>query len=142
MQSDLVPGFNDFYPGKFCDKTNGVTPRRWLMNANPGLSDWISERIGDQRRDNLDAIRRLEPSEPFAHNRVAQQSFMVVKQMNKQRLAHTIWKGTGIGVDTNSLFDIQVKRIHEYKRQLTPLSANSIFPVPEASIPAVEICSL
>ena len=115
VQSDLVPDFHEFYPGKFCNKTNGVTPRRWLMHANPALAAWISERIGDEWRANLDAIRQLEP---FAYNQTAQKSFMAVKLINKLRLVRTIRERTGIQVDACSLFDIQAKRIHEYKRQL------------------------
>ncbi len=115
VQSELVPDFHEFYPGKFGNKTNGVTPRRWLMHANPGLSDWISLRIGDAWRSDLDGLHALEP---FATDQASQESFLAVKQVNKQRLARSIRERTGIVVDTGSLFDVQIKRMHEYKRQL------------------------
>jgi starch phosphorylase len=115
VQTELVPDMHAFFPGKFSNKTNGVTPRRWLMQSNPGLSQWISERIGDGWRADLDGLRALEP---FADDRASQESFLAVKQENKQHLARVILEKTGIRVNRHSLFDVQIKRIHEYKRQL------------------------
>jgi starch phosphorylase len=120
VQSELVPDFHEYYPGKFGNKTNGVTPRRWLMHANPALSSWISDRIGQGWRDHLDGLRALEP---FADDPPSQESFLAVKQANKQRLARTIRARTGNVVDPHSLFDVQVKRMHEYKRQLLHVMA-------------------
>jgi starch phosphorylase len=120
VQSELVPDFHEYYPGKFGNKTNGVTPRRWLMHANPALSSWISDRIGQGWRDHLDGLRALEP---FADDPPSQESFLAVKQANKQRLARTIRARTGAVVDPHSLFDVQVKRMHEYKRQLLHVMA-------------------
>ena len=115
VQTELVPDFHEFYPGKFSNKTNGVTPRRWLMHANPDLSSWISDCIGNDWRKDLDCLRALEP---LAADHAAQESFLAVKHGNKHRLARTIREQTGILVDTKSLFDVQIKRMHEYKRQL------------------------
>jgi starch phosphorylase len=115
VKTDLVPEFHEFFPGRFSNKTNGVTPRRWLRHANPGLSGWITERIGEKWHRDLTALRGLEP---FAHERTSQDEFMAVKHANKRSLARTIAERTGIRVDPAAMFDIQVKRIHEYKRQL------------------------
>ncbi len=115
VRSQLVPDFHEFFPGRFGNKTNGVTPRRWLMQANPDLSSWIDEQIGDEWRTDLDRLKNLEPSSKDA---TARAEFLDVKYANKRRLARTILDRTGIRVDPHSMFDVQVKRIHEYKRQL------------------------
>jgi starch phosphorylase len=115
VRSELVPDFNEFYPGKFSNKTNGVTPRRWLMHANPALSMWIDERIGDRWREDLDRLRDLER---FSDDSLSQRGFLAVKYANKEKLARTILELTGVHIDSRAMFDIQVKRIHEYKRQL------------------------
>jgi starch phosphorylase len=115
VRSQLVPDFNDFYPGRFTNKTNGVTPRRWLMQANVALSAWIDERIGTDWRQNLD---RLHDLERFSGDPASQEEFLAIKGANKQKLARTILDRTGIRVDPQAMFDVQVKRIHEYKRQL------------------------
>ncbi len=115
VKSDLVPDFNEFFPGRFSNKTNGVTPRRWLRHANPGLSGWITERIGNGWQRDLTQLHALEP---FAKDLRSQQEFMAVKQTNKRRLARLITARTGIHLDPAAMFDVQVKRIHEYKRQL------------------------
>ena len=108
----------DFYavmPEKFFNVTNGVTPRRWMVLSNPKLSALISSRIGDRWISNLeDELIRLEP---FADDRDFQRDWRVVKAENKRSLAAFIKERTGISVDPDSLFDIQVKRLHEYKRQ-------------------------
>jgi glycogen phosphorylase len=115
VRSQLVPDFNEFYPGRFSNKTNGVTPRRWLMQANPDLSTWIDKQIGPAWRTDLDRLRDLEPA---SKDTASQTEFLEVKYANKQRLARTIFDRTGVRVDPRSMFDVQVKRIHEYKRQL------------------------
>ena len=108
----------DFYavmPEKFFNVTNGVTPRRWMVLSNPKLNALISSRIGDRWISNLeDELIRLEP---FADDRDFQRDWRVVKAENKRSLAAFIKERTGISVDPDSLFDIQVKRLHEYKRQ-------------------------
>ncbi len=115
VRSHLVPDFNEFFPGRFSNKTNGVTPRRWLMQANPALSSWIDKQIGKAWRTDLDRLCDLEPA---CRDSAAQAEFLDVKYANKQKLARTIFDRTGIRVDPRSMFDVQVKRIHEYKRQL------------------------
>ncbi len=115
VKSDLVPDFHEFFPGRFGNKTNGVTPRRWLRHANPGLSGWITERIGYGWHRDLTELRALEE---FAGEADSQREFLAIKRACKQRLAGLIVERTGVRVDPSALFDVQVKRIHEYKRQL------------------------
>jgi len=115
IESSLVPDFYQLWPEKFNNKTNGVTPRRWLLKANPGLAALITRSIGDGWITDLDKLRALEP---FADDAGFRQEFMRVKQANKADLARFIGQTQGIPVDPASLFDVQVKRIHEYKRQL------------------------
>jgi len=115
VKSDLVPDFHALWPEKFNNKTNGVTQRRWLLNANPLLADLLTRTLGDGWVTNLDQLRGLEPHADDAGFRDA---FERVKRSNKERLAGEIRETTQVEVDPDSLFDIQVKRIHEYKRQL------------------------
>ena len=123
LHSDLLTKtiFADFaslWPERFTNMTNGVTPRRWLAQANPSLASLIDSSIGSGWRLDLDQLKRLLPHadrEDFA------QAFMAVKHANKVRLAEHIRTSTGVVVDPASLFDVQVKRIHEYKRQLLNL---------------------
>ncbi|HZH05847.1 MAG TPA: glycogen/starch/alpha-glucan phosphorylase, partial [Lautropia sp.] len=113
--------FSDFaslWPERFTNMTNGVTPRRWLAQANPGLSSLIDSTIGDGWRLDLDQLRRLLP---HAERDDFRSAFMAVKHANKARLAEHIRASTGTVVDPASLFDVQVKRIHEYKHQLLNL---------------------
>ena len=112
--------FKDFYklwPEKFNNKTNGVTPRRWIAHANPLLTQLLNKTIGDEWIADLSKISQLQP---FAakDQREFHAKFKAVKQANKQRLADTIQQACGITFNINAMFDIQVKRIHEYKRQL------------------------
>ncbi len=135
--SQLVPDFHQFFPGKFSNKTNGVTPRRWLMQANPALSSLIDRQIGQTWRYDLDRLQDLESAHKDSG---AQREFLDVKFTNKQTLARTIFEQTGIRVSPHGLFDVQVKRIHEYKRQL--LHALGIIDeylriVEDGTIPAV-----
>ncbi len=118
----LVTGlFADFallWPDRFTNMTNGVTPRRWLAQANPGLAALLDETLGSAWRLDLDRLRGLDEHKSSAPFR---DRFMAIKRGNKQRLADHILRATGIEVDAASLFDVQVKRIHEYKRQLLNL---------------------
>ncbi len=111
----IFADFASLWPDRFTNLTNGVTPRRWLAQANPGLAGLIDRTIGADWRRDLDALRGLMP---HADSRAFRTEFMRVKRANKQRLAAYIQNATGVVVDPASLFDVQVKRIHEYKRQL------------------------
>ena len=115
VKTELVPDFHEFFPGRFSNKTNGVSPRRWLAHANPALCSWITARIGSRWREDLSHLRDLEP---FASDEQSQRTFLAVKHENKRRLARTILETASVKVDPDALFDVQVKRIHEYKRQL------------------------
>jgi starch phosphorylase len=115
ITTSLVPDFYDLFPHKFNSKTNGVTPRRWLKLANPRLSQLIDNTIGNKWITDLKRLRSLER---FADDATFQQQFREIKQLNKLRLVHLIRETTGASVPADSLFDVQVKRIHEYKRQL------------------------
>lgn len=110
--------FKDFYeltPDKFCNKTNGITPRRWLLMCNAGLADIISDKIGEEWPVHLDQLAKLKP---LVNDANFVRAVMTVKSENKMRLADIIYKENGIKINVASMFDIQVKRIHEYKRQL------------------------
>jgi starch phosphorylase len=114
LQTALVPDFAQLWPARFNNKTNGITPRRWLLKANPRLAELLTTHIGPGWITNLDALRALEP---YAADAAFQQTFMQIKYANKVRLARVIHDTTGIEVRPESLFDVHVKRIHEYKRQ-------------------------
>ena len=114
LKSDLFPEFDALYPGKFNNKTNGITPRRWLLGCNPRLSDLITSKIGRGWERNLDDLRGLEA---YAKDPEFQRQFMEVKHANKVDLARIIKRECGIEVDPSALFDVQIKRLHEYKRQ-------------------------
>lgn len=108
----------DFYammPEKFNNKTNGITQRRFLLHGNPLLADWVTEHVGNEWITDLPHISRLKV---FADDEKAQQEFMNIKYRNKLRLAKYIKEHNGVDVDPRSIFDVQVKRLHEYKRQL------------------------
>ncbi len=115
IKDDLVPDFYQFSPEKFNNKTNGVTPRRWLLKANPGLASLITGAIGDGWITDLDALRGLEA---HAEDAGFQAEFTRVKSANKASLAAFVQETQGLTLNTDALFDVQVKRIHEYKRQL------------------------
>jgi starch phosphorylase len=115
VKTSLVPDFNALWPERFNNKTNGITPRRWLLKANPDLAALVTRSIGDRWPANLDELRLLEA---FADDGAFQTEFEAIKQNNKVQLAKVIRDTTQIVVDPDSLFDIQAKRIHEYKRQL------------------------
>ncbi len=115
VKTSLVPDFAALWPAKFQNVTNGVTQRRWLLRANPLLADAITRRIGDGWVRDLDALRALEPAADDAAFRA---EFRAVKRANKERLAKVVAQVAGVRIDPDALFDVQVKRIHEYKRQL------------------------
>ena len=115
VATELVADFHDFWPERFNNKTNGVTPRLWLLSANPGLAALITEVLGEGWITDLDQLRELEV---LADDPQFQERFLAVKQANKQRLAKVIRDRTGDSLDCQTLFDVHVKRIHEYKRQL------------------------
>jgi len=115
LRREMFPGFNELWPERFNNKTNGVTPRRWLLKANPWLADLITQTIGPGWIKDLEALRALEA---YADDAGFQEKFTAAKKANKERLAKIIRDTAYITVHTDSLFDIQVKRIHEYKRQL------------------------
>jgi len=113
----LFKDFHDLWPEKFNNKTNGVTPRRWLAMANPALAELLTEKLGDGWQADLG---RLSDMRPLAENgdKAFMQRWQEIRRHNKQRLADIVLERTGIQFDPSALFDIQVKRIHEYKRQL------------------------
>ncbi|MEI8241722.1 MAG: glycogen/starch/alpha-glucan phosphorylase [bacterium] len=115
LKTRLMPDFARMWPERFQNKTNGITPRRWLDQCNPGLARLITETIGDGWQRDLGRLRELEP---YAGRADFQQAFLAVKRANKLRLAAAIQAQLGIPVDPDSLFDVQIKRLHEYKRQL------------------------
>ncbi len=115
LKKQELRDFYEMMPEKFNNKTNGITQRRFLKHANPLLSDWITDKIGDGWVTDLSQLEKLMlyVDDPKAH-----QDFMQIKYKNKVRLAKYIKEHNGIDVDPNSIFDVQVKRLHEYKRQL------------------------
>lgn len=115
LETRLVPDFYEMWPEKFNNKTNGVTPRRWVLDSNEGLSQFISKRIGKGWITDLSEIRKLED---YLSDEESLNELNRIKFNNKQRLANLIDRLTGIEVNPESIFDCQVKRIHEYKRQL------------------------
>ncbi|HUB67330.1 MAG TPA: glycogen/starch/alpha-glucan phosphorylase [Candidatus Methylacidiphilales bacterium] len=114
LKKHLFADFDAFYPGKFNNKTNGITPRRWLQASNPRLSALITSKIGDAWVKNLGELRKLEQ---WAGDPQFQIDFMAVKHANKVDLAKIILRECGIVVNPDSMFDVQIKRLHEYKRQ-------------------------
>ncbi len=115
LTKTVLKDMYDLYPDRFVNVTNGVTPRRWIALSNPGLTELLTGKIGDRWIKHFeDEIRKIEP---FADDPGFQEEWGKIKRDNKSRLAAVIKERTGIAADPDSLFDIQVKRIHEYKRQ-------------------------
>ena len=114
LKAQLFPEFDALYPGKFQNKTNGITPRRWLLKCNRRLSDMITRTIGDTWPRNIELLHGLEK---HAGNAAFQREFMAIKRANKVDLADMIAAQCGIVVSPDALFDVQIKRLHEYKRQ-------------------------
>ena len=115
MKVTVFADLHRLYPDRINNKTNGITPRRWLMQCNPGLTGLIRETIGD---DFLDDAENLKPLDAFAHDSAFQQKFAAIKRENKVRLSNLVAQRMGIRLNPDAMFDIQIKRIHEYKRQL------------------------
>jgi starch phosphorylase len=114
LKSDVLRDFAELWPQKFSNKTNGVTPRRWLVLSNPRLAHCITQRIGEEWIRDLAQLRRLEPLADDAEFRA---EWRRIKHANKASLAALIEERTGVVVNPSAIFDVQVKRIHEYKRQ-------------------------
>ena len=115
MKVTVFSDLNTLYPERINNKTNGITPRRWLMQCNPGLTSLIRETIGDRFMDDTEALHELEA---FADDAAFQEKFAAVKRENKVQLAQLVGGRMGVRIDPSAMFDIQIKRIHEYKRQL------------------------
>jgi starch phosphorylase len=114
MRTGIFAAFDRLFPGKIIGKTNGITPRRWLVQANRKLSSLISARIGSGWETRLERIEELLP---LAGDDDFQEEFLAIKRANKERLATVIEQRLGVTIDPRSMFDMQIKRIHEYKRQ-------------------------
>lgn len=119
MHSELVkqilfPAFAELWPEKFCNVTNGVTPRRWIKTANPALAEFLTEKVGPQWIVNLEDLHGLER---YVNDDAVLKEFAKIKQNNKDLLAQFIKERCGLEVDSHAIFDVQIKRIHEYKRQ-------------------------
>ncbi len=115
LKKQQLKDFYEMMPEKFNNKTNGITQRRFLLHGNPLLADWVTEHIGNEWITDLSRIKELKI---YADDPKAQKEFMNIKYRNKVRLAQYIKEQNGIDVDPRSIFDVQVKRLHEYKRQL------------------------
>ena len=115
LKKQELRDFYEMMPEKFNNKTNGITQRRFLLHGNPLLAAWVTDHIGDEWITDLPQIAKLKV---FADDKKAQQEFMNIKYQNKVRLAKYILEHNGVEVDPRSIFDVQVKRLHEYKRQL------------------------
>ena len=114
LKTQQLRDFYEMMPEKFNNKTNGITQRRFLAHGNPLLADWITDKIGDGWITDLSQIAKLKP---YVEDETARREFMEIKYKNKVRLAKYIKEHNGIDVDPRSIFDVQVKRLHEYKRQ-------------------------
>lgn len=115
LKTRVLRDFAEFWPQKFNNKTNGITPRRWLLKANPALAELITSAIGNSWITDLEELHKLEA---FSEDASFQEKFRAVKRKNKELLANYILGETGVTVSPDSLFDVHVKRLHEYKRQL------------------------
>lgn len=115
LKKQELKDFYEMMPEKFNNKTNGITQRRFLLHGNPLLAEWVTDHIGDGWITDLSQMKKLKP---LADDKKAREEFMKIKYQNKVRLAEYILQHNGVEVDPNSIFDVQVKRLHEYKRQL------------------------
>jgi starch phosphorylase len=118
LKTTLFADFARIFPEKFTNVTNGITPRRWLNQCNRGLTELVAATIGSSFQKNLDKLAKLAP---YADDQQFRKAFREVKRANKQRLADRIHELTGVKLNSSSMFDVQIKRIHEYKRQLLNL---------------------
>ena len=115
LKKQQLRDFYELWPDKFNNKTNGITQRRFLLHGNPLLADWVTEKVGEGWITDLPVIKGIAP---YADEAKAREEFMQIKYRNKLRLTKYIKEHNGVDVDPNSIFDVQVKRLHEYKRQL------------------------
>ena len=138
LKNQELKDFYEMFPDKFNNKTNGITQRRFLLHGNPLLADWITDKIGNDWITNLSHLEKLKL---YVDDEKCQHEFMQIKYQNKLRLAKYIKENNGIDVDPRSIFDVQVKRLHEYKRQLLNILHvmylyNTIKEHPEIDMPA------
>ncbi|MCU1331105.1 MAG: hypothetical protein JWM08_97, partial [Candidatus Angelobacter sp.] len=115
IKTALVPDFAQLWPERFSNKTNGVAPRRWILKANPGLSALLTRTVGEEWITDLERVRAIEKG---AADPAFREEFREIKRHNKEKLAREVFNTTAVMIDPHSMFDVQVKRIHEYKRQL------------------------
>jgi starch phosphorylase len=115
IKSALVPDFAQLWPERFSNKTNGVAPRRWILKANPGLSALLTRTVGEEWITDLERVRAIEKG---AGDSAFRQEFREIKRHNKEKLVREVFNTTAVAIDPQSMFDVHVKRIHEYKRQL------------------------
>ena len=115
IKSALVPDFAQLWPERFSNKTNGVAPRRWILKANPGLSALLTRAVGEEWITDLERVRAIEKG---AGDPAFREEFREIKHRNKEKLAREVFNTTAVVIDPQSMFDVHVKRIHEYKRQL------------------------
>ncbi|HEY6347767.1 MAG TPA: glycogen/starch/alpha-glucan phosphorylase [Candidatus Angelobacter sp.] len=115
LKSSLAPDFFQLWPERFTNKTNGVAPRRWILKANPDLAALLTRVLGEGWITDLEQVREMEK---HAADPALQKEFLEIKRRNKEKLAREVLKTTGVTIDPDSMFDVHVKRIHEYKRQL------------------------
>ena len=115
LKKDALKDWYELYPERFQNKTNGITQRRFLLHGNPLLADWVTDHIGDGWITDLSQMSKLKP---LADDPKARAEFMDIKYKNKERLAKYILEHNGVEIDPRSIYDVQVKRLHEYKRQL------------------------
>jgi len=114
VKKDLFPEFNEIWPDKLINVTNGITPRRWLLSCNPELAEFLNERVDNNWPTNLYLLEKLAE---YADDKDVQNTFMAIKLRNKQKLADHIKQLVDVEVDPKAIFDVQIKRLHEYKRQ-------------------------
>jgi starch phosphorylase len=114
LKKNLFSSFHELYPNKLINMTNGITPRRWLLACNPGLSELITEKVGSDWPKDLDQLQAIGK---FADDAAFQKRFMAIKRANKVAFADFVKQDCGIEIDPDALFDVQIKRLHEYKRQ-------------------------
>ncbi|PYP85539.1 MAG: glycogen phosphorylase [Candidatus Angelobacter sp. Gp1-AA117] len=115
LKNSLVPDFAHLWPERFSNKTNGVAPRRWILKANPRLAHLLTSTVGERWITDLQHVQEIER---YSSDPAFQKDFLEIKRENKRKLAREVWKTTAVQIDPDSMFDVQVKRIHEYKRQL------------------------
>ncbi len=138
LKRDVLRDFHDFWPDKFVNVTNGVTPRRWVRLSNPAMAaDAHGRRSARSGSASLASLKKLEP---LADDAAFRERWRETKRANKQRLAAIVAGKTGIHVDPGSMFDIQVKRIHEYKRQHLNVAARDRALQPLAAQPRRSTC--